>query len=460
MFEQLRRAAERLRRSVRESSLARANLDLLADDRAAVLENTPLAAHAMLWGALAFLVVALVWAALATLDEVTRAEGQVIPSQQIQVIQNLEGGIVKDLLVREGQTVAVGQVLLRIDEKRFSSTYQEGRIRYLSLLAKIARLQAETTGTEVVMPPEVLNEAPAQAQDELRLYTARALELSTGLQVLDEQRNQKRQEVRTLQGRVGQLGRSAALLEDELARTQPLAAEGVVSEVEILRLRRQVNETQGDLSAARAQLPQAQAGLAEAERKIEETRASFRAKAQGELAEAKGELAATGEANLGARDRLERTQVRSPVRGIVKRLHVNTVGGVIQPGSDIVEVVPLEDSLLVEGRVKPRDIAFLHPGLPAIVKLTAYDYAIYGGLTGTLEHISADAITEKRGDREETFYLIRVRTKDSTLRRGDNVLPVIPGMTASVDVLTGRKTVLSYLLKPVFRAKERALRER
>lgn len=441
--------------------LRRGDLDLLADDRAAVLESSPLAAHLILWGALAFLVVALVWASIATLDEVTRAEGEVIPSSRVQVIQNLEGGIVKEILVREGETVDKGQLLLRIDPTRFASTYAEGRQRALALMARIARLEAETTGEPLAIPDEVAEEAPGLEGDEVRLYEARQKELASTVGVLEDQLLQKRQELRGLESRATHLRRGMDLLEDELSRTAPLVDEGVVSEVELLRLRRQVNDTRGDLSATREQIPQARAAIAETQGKIAEARARFRATAQDELAKSKAEFAALRETNLGARDRLDRTNVRSPVRGVVKRLHVSTVGGVIQPGNDIVEVVPMEDRLLVEARVKPRDIAFLHPGQKAVVKLTAYDYAIYGGLVGQLEHISAGTVTDQDRERdEERMYLIRVRTDSATLRHAQEELPIIPGMTATVDVLTGRKTVLDYLLKPVFRARERALRER
>jgi membrane fusion protein, adhesin transport system len=440
--------------------LSQRDLDLLSDDTAALLEHSPLAAHLILWGAAAFLVIALIWASVATVDEVTRAQGQVIPSSRVQVVQNLEGGIVQEILVREGEPVNRGQVLLRIDPTRFASTYEEGRQRELALRARLARLEAETAGTDLAMPDELAKDAPQLVLGEQRVYEARALELASTLGVLHEQLVQKRQELRGLQSRAAQLERSVALLEDELERTAPLAAEGVVSEVELLRLRRQVNDTRGDLSAARTQIPQAHAAVGEIEGKIAEARARFRAEAQGQLAETRAELAALTESNFGARDRLERTQVRSPVKGVVKRLHVTTVGGVVQPGNDIVEVVPLEDTLLVEGRVKPRDIAFLHPGQRAIVKLTAYDYAIYGGLEARLEHISADTVPDPDRERDEREYLIRVRTERATLSKGSDDLPIIPGMTASVDVLTGRKTVLHYLLKPVFRARERALRER
>ena len=281
------------------------------------------------------------------------------------------------------------------------------------------------------------------------------------MQILEQQRDQRKQEVAEMRSRAGQLQRSYALLRDEYERTAPLAGEGVISEVELLRLKRQLNETRGDLDGVRLRLPAAQAALAEAEAKIEDARIKFRTDAQAQLNEAKAELAATAQNNTAALDRVTRTAVRSPMRGTVKRLKVTTVGGVIQPGMDLVEIVPLEDSLLVEAKVQPRDIAFLHPGQRAMVKLTAYDSTIYGALEATLEHISADAITQDDGrGGERSYFLVRVRTRDRGYVKDGESLPIIPGMTATVDILTGRKSVLTYLMRPIERARERALRER
>lgn len=441
--------------------LDRDDLDYMADTTAVDLDPAHPAGHMILLAVTMLLVVALVWAALAKVDEVTHADGQVIPSSQVQIVQNLEGGIVQEILVREGDIVDKDQILLRIDDTRFASSYQEGRVKYLSLLAQVARLTAETEGKPLEVPPEVEKEAPALAEDARRLYRTRQQELASSVQILEQQRDQRQQELFEMQSRLGQLERSYALLNEELTRTAPLAAEGVISEVELLRLKRQVNEVRGDLDGIRLRLPAARAALSESVGKIEDVRIKFRTEAQGQLNDAKAELSATVQNNTAALDRVTRTSVRSPVRGTIKRLKVTTVGGVVQPGMDLVEVVPLEDSLLVEAKVKPQDIAFLHPGQRAMVKLTAYDSTIYGALEATLEHISADSITQeddKGGER--SFFLIRVRTLDRGYVKDGESLPIIPGMTATVDVLTGRKSVLHYLLRPINRARERALRER
>lgn len=439
----------------------RDDLDYMADTTAVDLDPAHPAGHMILLAVAVLLLVSLVWAALADVDEVTHAEGQIIPSSQVQVVQNLEGGIVQEILVREGDVVAKDQILLRIDDTRFASSYQEGRLKYLSLLAQVTRLTAETEGKPLTLPPEVEKEAPQLAEDARRLYLTRQQELASSVQILEQQRSQRQQEVFEMQSRLGQLERSNALLREELDRTAPLAAEGVISQVELLRLKRQVNEVRGDLDGIRLRLPAARAALEESRGKIEDVKIKFRTEAQGLLNDAKAELGATRENNTAALDRVTRTAVRSPVRGAIKRLKVTTVGGVVQPGMDLVEIVPLEDSLLVEAKVKPQDIAFLHPGQRATVKLTAYDSTIYGALDATLEHISADSITQEEGKGDErSFFLIRVRTLDRGYLKDGESLPIIPGMTATVDVLTGRKSVLRYLLRPIVRAQERALRER
>jgi adhesin transport system membrane fusion protein len=451
----------RARDGAAKGSLDRADLEFMHDTVAVEMDYAHPAGHLILLAVAALLVVALLWAALAEVDEVTHAEGQIIPSSQVQVVQNLEGGIVQEILVREGDVVDKGQILLRIDDTRFASSYQEGRLKYLALLAQVSRLSAETEGKPLTLPQEIEQEAPQLAEDARRLYRTRQQELASTVQILEQQRDQRRQELAEMRSRAGQLQRSHALLRDEYQRTAPLAKEGVISEVELLRLERQLNETRGDLDGVRLRLPAAQAALDEAESKIEDARIKFRNEAQAKLNEAKAELAATAQNNTAALDRVTRTAVRSPMRGIVKRLKVSTIGGVVQPGMDLVEIVPLEDSLLVEAKVQPRDIAFLHPGQRAMVKLTAYDSTIYGALEATLEHISADAITEEdgRGD-ERSYFLVRVRTLERGYVKDGESLPIIPGMTATVDILTGRKSVLKYMLWPIERARERALRER
>jgi adhesin transport system membrane fusion protein len=435
----------------------RADADLVIGRAGAELHAPRGFAHLLLLVIVAFFVTALAWASWAELDEVTRGEGKVIPSSQVQVVQNLEGGIVAELLVREGAIVERGQVLVRIDDVRAASHLRESRTRHLALLGALGRLQAEVEETALAFAPEVLAEAPGIAQNERALYSARKEALQSELEVLRSQATQRRQELSELTTRLGQLERSYALAAEELEITEPLAASRVISKVQLLRLKRQVNDLAGELEAAHLAVPRIEAALEEADRRVEERYLGFRAEAQRELNAVQAEAAAMQEAMAAEADMVSRTEVRSPVRGTVKQLFVNTVGGVIQPGEDLIEIVPLEDNLLVEARVRPPDIAFLHPGQPAVVKVTAYDFAIYGGLNAVVEDISADTITDERG---ESFYRVRVRTDDGALHGADEPLPIIPGMTTQVDILTGEKTVLDYLLKPILRARDRALRER
>lgn len=414
-------------------------------------------AHLLLFIILLFFVAFWVWARQAALEEVTRGDGKVIPSSQIQVVQNLEGGIVAEILAREGEIVEKGRVLIRIDDTQAAASYREARARYLSLLAAVSRLKAEVAGGDVAFPAEVLAQAPDVGEDERALFEARRSELRADLDILRRQEEQRRQELVELRGRLERLERSYQLVSEELKIIEPLVEKEIVSQVELLRLRREANNIQGDREATRLAIPRAEAALREASQRIEEKTINFRTEALRELNQRKAELAVITETIATGKDRAFRADVRSPVRGAVKQIMVNTVGGVIRPGQDLVEIVPLQDSLLVEARIRPADIAFLRPDQEATVKITAYDYGIYGGLKARVEDISADTIEDEQG---ESFYRIRLRTERSYLGTEDVPLPIIPGMTASVDILTGEKTVLDYLLKPILRAKERALRER
>jgi adhesin transport system membrane fusion protein len=412
----------------------------------------------LLWVILLFIVSFFIWAYFAVLEEVIRGSGKVIPSSQVQVVQNLEGGIVKQINISEGESVLPGQVLVTIDDTRFDSSLQESRLRELSLEGKAIRLRAEADGAdELPAFPDEINQALPELYDQQRkLFAERRAELEANRRILAEQVLQKRQTIAELTARSGRLARSLELTRRELRVTKPLQAQGAVSEVEILRLQRQVNDINGDLEEARLGIPRAEAELAEVEQRRIELDAGFRKDARGELSEVEAEISALGAGNVALADRVERTQVRSPIRGVVKSLLVRTVGGVVQPGMDLVEIVPLDDSLLVEARVKPRDIAHLSPGLPAKVKLTAYDFAIYGGLDGEVEHISADTFVDED---DEAYYLVRVRTREPELVKNGRAYTIIPGMTAEVDILVGEKSVLSYLMKPVLRARDTALRE-
>ena len=433
------------------------DLDLATDIRTTLLVQNPRGGRLIIWLSGLFFLFFIAWAALSEIDEVTRGDGKVIPSQQIQVVQNLEGGILSKMLVHVGEIVEKDQLLLEIDKTRFSAPYQESRVGYLALKAQIARLEAETHDTPFSVPEEVVTEKPELGSREQKLYGSRKEQLAAKLQILQEQLNQRKQELAELRSRQEELTRTSGLLQRELSMTKPLVAQGAVSEVEVLRLQRQSSEMSGNIDATRIAIPKIESKIAEAKKALEGEQLTFRNTARGELIEAYAKLESINANSSALMDRLQRTAVRSPVRGTINQIKVNTVGGTIQPGMDLIEIVPLEDSLLVEARIKPADIAFLHPNQQAVVKFTAYDFTVYGGLDADLEHISADSITDKEGN---DFYLVRLRTKQNHLGNKEKPLPIIPGMVVSVDILTGKKTILSYLLKPVLRAQSTALRER
>lgn len=423
----------------------------------ALIEDAPRVIRLTIWGLIAFVAFCLLWAHFAVVDEVTRGDGKAIPSSRLQKIQNLEGGIVTELFVREGQIVNVGDPLLRLDDTRFASNVGETEADRLALLLRVERLSAEIQGRELVVADEVREKVPRQAENEEQLFNSRRQQLLDEVAGLEEQLTQRRQELREFASKQSQFRNSLELLRQEIRMSEPLVAEGAISPVEVLRLKRAEVESRGQLQATTLAMPRAESAIKEVERKIDETRGRFRSDALTQLNEARTELSKIQSTGKALKDRVNRTLVTSPVRGIVKLLLVNTIGGVIQPGSDLVEIVPLDDTLLVETRIRPQDIAFLHPGQEAIVKFTAYDYTIYGGLKAKLEQIGADTVTDDEGN---SFYVIKLRTDKSHLGSAEHPLLIIPGMVASVDIITGKKSVLSYLLKPIIRARSEALRER
>jgi len=430
------------------------SLDWADDADWARLQQEPLRARLLLRLAVLFLLLLVFWAAYAELDEVTRGDGKVVPTSQVQVIQSVDGGIVEELPVREGQVVEAGQLLLRVDSTRFLSTMLESRASLLALQAKALRLQALTQGGTFVPPPELLRDAPDIVAQEMRLYRSRREEISAQVSISQNQLMQRQQELNEVRARKEQAERGLELMLRELNATKPMVATGAVSEVEVLRLDREVARLRGDREQADAQISRVQAAIQEASRRIEEVQLTARNQMSAELSETMSKLSSMSEGGRALADKVKHADIRSPVRGTVKRLLVNTVGGVVQPGKEVVEIVPSDDALILEAQVSPRDIAFLHPGQEAMVKFTAYDFSIYGGLVADVVNISADSVVDEKGNAN---YLVRVRTRKASL--GAN-LPIIPGMVAQVDVLTGKKTVLAYLLKPVLRAKANALSER
>jgi adhesin transport system membrane fusion protein len=372
-------------------------------------------------------------------------------------VQNLEGGIVQEILVREGDHVDKGQVLFRLQEVRFDSALREGQQTSLALQAKLARLQAETRRTALAMPAAIVKAQPALAENETRLFEARRRDLQAKRDVLGQQLAQRQQELKELESRRDRLSEQLALVRKEIAITAPLVKQGVVSEIELLRLEREATRLRTDADAAELAIPRVRSAIEEARRRMDDSETTFVAEASGELAQARAELGKLSETIPALEDRVSRTTVRAPAKGTIKQVLVKTTGGVVQPGSSLAEIVPADDSLLVEARVRPSDVAFVTMGQKAVVKIATYDYSIYGGLEGTIEYLSADSVQPQQG---EPYYVAHVRTASNALERDGKMLPVFPGMTATVDILTGKKTVLDYLLKPINKARHSAMRER
>jgi adhesin transport system membrane fusion protein len=435
--------------------------DYIKDINAASLYGVSPMLRFLVWSVFLFLIFAITWANFATLDEVTRGDGKVIPSSQVQVIQNLEGGILSELLVKEGQKVEKGQALVKLSDIRFTSESQESKLKYYELLTQIARLTAEVEEKPLSFPAEITRNAPDMVKSAQQLYDTRQRTLQSTLDVLDQQYRQRQQEVSEMKTKRNQLSTSYDLVKQELDMSEPLVAQGAFSEIELLRLKRTANDIQGDLNAMVFSIPRLESAINEITQKKNQEKSNFVSEASKDLNEAKGEMERTLASLTKLEDRVQRTQVLSPVSGSVKKLNITTVGGVIQPGMDIMEIVPDEDSLLIEAKIRPKDIAFLHPGEKATIKFSAYDFSIYGGLEANLEYISSDTIEdEKERDKDKTYYLVRLRTLNNHLVHNGENLYIIPGMVAEVDILTGKKTVMDYLLKPILKAKETAMRER
>lgn len=406
----------------------------------------------------ALLVTFVIWAQYTVLDEVTRGLGQVIPSQKIQTIQNLEGGILQEVMVQENQIVNKNDILIRIDNAVAASQYRDAFTKAAEHEAAIVRLNAEIDGKKELNFPDEFKEMDAQVRaDQKSIFAARQSQLGAELSVLKSQYSQKQQEIAEMRSRQKQLARSLELARQQRDIAKPLVDQGVYPRVDYLALERDISTLQGDIDGLRLAIPRIKQAANEANRRIDQRMAEFKAQALDEMNSRRGELKSLREIMSAGEDRVTRTDVRSPVRGTIKQINLNTIGGVVRPGESILEIVPLDDTLLIEARIRPADIAFLHPGQKAMVKITAYDFSIFGGLEGVVEAISADTIEDEK---DESFYKVKLRTKENAIRYRGEELPIIPGMTASIDILTGKKSVLSYLLKPILRMKQNALRER
>lgn len=429
--------------------------DLAADAQWLVAEQQARGSRALLWTSLIALIALLAWASLGYVDEVVRGQGKVVPSSQVQIVQSLDGGIVEEILVRPGQTVTIGQVLLRIDPTRYPSSLGENRTEWLALMAKSARLQALANGTMFQPAQLLVDEAPEVVALERRIWESRNQELNTVIDIAQQQVTQRREELRETIAKREQAAASCQLTTRELDVTRPLLKSGAVSEVDLLRLQRDVARFCGEEKAADAQMSRLNSAIEEARSKIREAQLAASNEARAELSDVRARMATLEEGQRALQDKVRLTEIRSPVNGTVKTLIANSVGGVVQPGKEILDIVPTDDTLLLEVQIRPEDIGFLHLGQEAEVKFTAYDFAIYGGLNGKVEQIGADTITDQEGN---SFYIVKVRTDQSFV--GNANRPIIPGMVADVHIMTGKRTIMQYLLKPILRARDNAFRER
>ncbi|WP_417539950.1 HlyD family type I secretion periplasmic adaptor subunit [Marinobacter sp.] len=418
--------------------------------------NKTLRARSLLYGIALTFTLLIVWAAFAPIDEVTRGEGKVIPSRQLQIVQSVDGGVIDALFVEEGDAVEKGDLLVRIDPTRFVANYEESNVRAFALEAKVARLKAliDQRPLELAFGEAVSPEQVQVLKQEQSYYQASLSELAERVAIAKEQVIQRRQELSEVQARIETATQSYQMSTQELEATRPLLESGAVSQIEILRLQRDQTAAKGEQLQAEARARQVEASIEEAEARLLEVEFTMRNKWRAELSEASSQLNSLKKNVAGLADRVKLSEIRSPVNGTVQRVLNNTLGGVVQPGNAVIEIVPSDDRLLVEAKIAPKDIAFLRPGLPAMIKLHAYDFSVYGGIPATLQHISADTITD---DRDNTFYLVRAIT---TGKDAASDMSVIPGMTAQLDIMTGKRTILSYLLKPLLRAKGNALSER
>lgn len=421
-------------------------------------EDMSLSRHVFFFAIAAFFIVFLVWANWATLDEVTRGQGKVIPSSEVQAVQSLDAGIVEEFLVKEGDEVRAGQVLMRLSDIEASSDLGANRARYLGLLAAITRLQAEAEGQDdFTFPAEVKEGAPESVVEEMNAFRANKQQIQGQLDIVNSQLRQREQEVTELNTRIGDLRGVLSLQQDERDVIAPLVERGSAPQLELMQLDRSIKEKRSELNSAEGSLPRARSAVGEARARIAEVKSSAQAKAQEELAAKLREISEIKQRLSALTERKTRTELRSPVNGTVQDITVNSVGGVVRPGDDLVRIVPKDDQLIVEAQIQPSDRAFIYPGQAAVVKVTAYDFSIYGGLKGEVLDISADTVTDEQGN---SFYRVRLRTNEKELKRKGEVLPIIPGMVAQVDILTGEKTVMQYLMKPFIKTLDNAMSER
>lgn len=423
--------------------------ELINDHRAALLLETSAGARSMLFTIVLFFVAFLVWASIAEIDEVKKGQGKAIPSSKIQNIQNLEGGILKKIYVHAGDSVSDGQLLVELDDLQFSSATSKNIVEYYGMLARVARLNAEAENKALVFPVDVEEQYPELVLREHQLYNTRQKNLHDQVDVLQSQYRQKQSELESLTQKLHGAEKSYLLAKQQYNLLSSLEKEGASSRVEVLKSEQNLSQVKSEYESEKSSIPKVKDELKEIEQDIEKVKSEYISKVLDERNSLSSKINQLKAEQKSLKDKVTRTRLHSPVSGIINKININTIGGVVQPGMTIMEIVPSGDQLLVETRIKPKDIGFIRPGLKAKVKFTAYDFSSYGGMDGVVQQISADSITDKKG---QTFYLVKIKTNKTHLGSDEKPLPIIPGMRAQVSIMVAKKTVLSYLFKPILKA--------
>ena len=424
----------------------------------AMLSNQPVPSwRSLAWPVMALLAVALIWAHFAQLDEVAVTPGEVIPRGKVKVIQHLEGGIIERIYVTEGAVVQAGDPLVLLDLATAGVNRDELQARLDGELLRRARLMAELEGNELRLPADASNRHPKLAEAEQKGFRARRRSLETTLGVLREQRRQRQLEVEELEARKRSVTRNLGLAHERLKISRSLLSEGLMARMEHLKLRAEVEELQGERQSLEPAVPRARAAVAEAEQRLEEGKNMFQREAQETMGQTEQAIAQLEEILAEATEQGMRAEIKSPIDGVVKKLRYYTIGGVISPGEPIMEIVPTGDTLVIEAKLNPTDRGYVNEGQSAMVKISTYDFVRYGGLQGTVTHVAPDSSTDEN---RAPYFRVIVTTDKTYLGQREGQLPITPGMQATVDIHTGRKSVLEYLIKPVLKLRHEAFRER
>ncbi|MDY0051568.1 MAG: HlyD family type I secretion periplasmic adaptor subunit [Aliarcobacter sp.] len=424
---------------------------------AALIHTRPKKLHWVLISFLITIAIFIMWASIAKIDEIARGSGKVVPNGQNQIVQNLEGGIVSEILVKEGDFVEKDQILIKVSNEKSSSTAASNELNSFYLQAQIQRLQAELkreTFTYKLGDNEQLNNF---LNNENELYLTNKKQLESTIQILKEQIKQKENELKDSRQTISHMKFSVDAISKEVEMTRPMVERGIRSQVDFLKLQREQSDARQKLQSATLSISRIESEILEINKKIDETNQINDSKTREKLNETINSLRDLEANSVASTDQVERTIVKSPSNGIVQKLHINTIGGSIKPAQDLIEIVPTDYKLIVEVKLLPKDIAFIYHGQKAIVKFSAYDFSIYGGLDGHVINISPDTITEKD---DKTYYLVRIETEKNFIGDKEKSMKIIPGMVADVDIITGKKTILDYILKPILKTKQYTFTER